>query len=138
MPADEKGRWKVEIGSDTLVDYTDVCKREPNNGGLLWQDVDGFRAESQIHFARGNRRIKRVFTLTREHESNAAAVAWFEIDALVFERVDDVVITHKDYTGAETACEIAGAKIEITVDEPIGVATTTHITITGGAAVLQP
>ena len=134
------GTWTITVaGQDNpLCTYDDAVKVEPVSGGKSIMAVNGYGALRETFIDLGNIMPVRKFTMTREHDTNTDATSWYMIDGLAYEGVADVTIAHTDYSGVETDWLITGAKVEITIDEPIGVTTTTHITITGGPAVVQP
>ena len=134
------GTWTITVAGqeDPLCSYNDAVKADAVNGGKSIMAVNGYGAPREMFIDLGNIMPVRKFTMTREHITNTDATSWYMVDGLAYEGVADVTIAHTDYEGVETDWLITGAKVEITIDEPIGVSTTTHITITGGPAVVQP
>ena len=131
----DRGTWKISIGGSTFADYADVLKQDAVAGGHHWQDFPGYGAAAESHIDLGNRKIARKMSVHKIHSTNGDAADWFMTGALAFEGVADVIIYHRDNAGTESNWTIANAKVEVTVEEPINVSTTTHLTITGGAAV---
>ena len=129
-----KGTWKISIGGAAFADYTDILQPEGIGGGPNILEVQGYGAAAPTFINLGNQKLARRFTMTREHASDTAAHAWYQSGPATWNGVGTVVLTHLDYAGAETTFTIAGAKIELEVETPIGPTTITRITITGGAA----
>jgi hypothetical protein len=129
-----RGTWKIAIGGSAFADYTDVLQPEGIGGGPNVLEIQGYGAATPVFLNLGNWKLPRRFTLTREHATDTAAHAWYQTAAATWAGVATVVLTHLDYAGNETTYTILGAKVEIEVLTPIGLATITQITITGGAA----
>ena len=135
----QRGTWNIEVtGQDNpLCTYNDAVKAEPLNGGRSIMEISGYGAPDVAFLDLDVQSVTRKFTMQREHPDNTTSTAWYMTDAIAYEGVNDVTITHIDGGGVETSWLIPGAKVLITVDEPINVSTITHITITGGNAVIQ-
>ena len=129
-----RGTWKISVGGSAFADYTDILQPEGIGGGPNILKVPGYGAAAPLYLNLGNMELPRRFTMTRTHASDTAAHAWYQAGPATWNGVATVVLTHLDYAGTETTFTIAGAKFEIQIETPIGVATITRITITGGAA----
>jgi hypothetical protein len=134
------GFWKISIGSTPLCDYDDAVKGQPISGGphisedslaLVLGAVD-----AKLYQNLGNTDLQRKFEIVREHDDNAHAVDWYLNGAAKLNGVADVLLTH-NWNAVEASYKISGAKVLLEVDEPVGVATTTKLTINGGLAVAQ-
>lgn len=135
----QRGTWQIVVtGQDNpLCTYNDAVKAEPLDGGRSIMTVEGYGAPNVAFLDLAVQTVTRKFTMQREHPDNTASTAWYMTDAIAYTGVNDVTVTHIDIGGVETSWLIPGAKILITVDEPINVSTTTHITLTGGSAMIQ-
>jgi hypothetical protein len=127
----------MTIGATVVADYSDVLAADPVSGGPLIQDENIAGASAPKFFERGNKRFQRKFKLTKEWPDNKQSAAWYMTDGPALCGVADVFMTHMAYDGTQDTWKVAGAKVEITVKEPIGVTTESDITITGGLPVLQ-
>ena len=129
-----EGTWKISIGGSAFADYTDILQPEGISGGPNIVAFEGYGATAPVFVNLGNTKLVRRFTMTREHTTDTLAHAWYQTAAATWAGVATVVLTHMDYSGTETTFTIANAKIEIDVATPIGLATTTKLTFTGGPA----
>src|SRR5580704_5935308 len=134
------GTWQIEVAGQelSLCSTADGVKLEPTSQHRNVMAIEGYGAAGIVFLDLGALANTFKFTMTRTHPDNTTSTAWYVTDAIAYAGVADVTLTHTDYSGNETSWMMAGAKIELTVDEPIGVTTTTHITITGGVVTLQP
>ena len=136
----ERGYWKISIGSTPLCDYDDAVKGDPITGGPHISEEPLALAlgssDSPLFQNLGNVNWQRSFAIVHEHADNAAAVAWYLNGAAALAGVADVTLTH-NWNAVETVWKITAAKVQLHVDEPIGVSTTTKLTINGGVAVEQ-
>ena len=135
-----RGFWTISIGSSELCNYEDAVKADPISGGP-WISEDAVAlvlgaANAPLFQNLGNTNLARGFSIVREHADNADAVAWFLNGSAQFNGVADVTLTHQ-WNGEETSWKISAAKVLVSVEEPIGVSTTTKLTINGGLAVEQ-
>ena len=129
------GTWKATIGGSAFAAYTDIFEPQDGAGGGPYIiEVLGYGAAAPVYLNRGNLRIPRAFLLTREHATDTLAEAFRQTAIATWSGVATVVLTHIDYSGAETSFTITGAKVELGQPQRIGPTTITRITITGGAA----
>jgi hypothetical protein len=128
----------MSIGATVVADYADVLAADPVSGGPAIQDESIIGASAPKFFDRGNKRFQRKFRHTKEWPDNKQSAAWYMTDGPALCGVADVFFTHMDYLGGETTWKVSGAKVEISIKEPICVTTESEITITGGLPVLQP
>ncbi len=128
----------MTIGATVVADYTDVLAADPVSGGPLIQDENIAGSDAPKFFDRGNKRFVRKFKLTKIWPDNKQSEQWYMTDGPALCGVADVLMTHMAYDGTEATWKMAGAKVEITIAEPIGPTTISDITITGGLPVLQP
>jgi len=128
------GTYKLTIGGSVFGTYTDIIEPAGNAGGPNILPILGYGATAPVYLNLGNLQIPRRYQMTREHATNASAQTWYQTAVATWSGVFDCIIAHTDYTGTETTFTVAGAKVEIAVDPPIGVTTFTKITITGGAS----
>jgi hypothetical protein len=128
----DRGTWKILIGGATLVDYASIVNARDNDGGPIIQAEALFRAESMAFFERDNFQLHLVFDLTIEQANNAASMLFFLTGPQTWSGVDDVALTHKDHSGAETTKNLTGASVRLKCSQPIGVTNLATLTITGG------
>ena len=127
----DRGTWKIVIGSDTLVDYSDVANARDNDGGPLIQSDSLFRGPAVQHRDRNNFELHLVFDITITQANNADAVAFFLQGPQTWSGVNDVTLSHKDHTGTETSYIIAAAAVRLRCQQPIGVTNVAMLTIDG-------
>ena len=131
-----RGVIQIVVGGVALADYNDVVDRDPVDGGPVVDEVEQPFADNKAWFARGNFKGVRPMTLTKEFATNKLAWDFFELAAQTWNGVSDVLLTHKDYDGAETTYQITAASVRVVAAQPIGVTVISKVTITGGLAVL--
>jgi hypothetical protein len=127
-----KGTWTITIGGSDFAGYTDIVTPDDNGGGPNILEIQGYGAAAPVFLNLGNFRLARKFTMTREHDTDTHAHDWFQTAAADWSGVADVVLTHMDYAGVETTYTIDGAKVELSVAQPIGPTTITKLAFTGG------
>lgn len=129
-----RGTVALTIGGDSFGTTDDVIEPQGQSGGPEIRAFLGYGAAAPFYLNLGNLAQQRRFVMTRTHDTNTDAWAWYESALADWAGVADVVIEHTDFAGTTTSFTIAAAKVDLTVDPPIGVTTLTHITITGGAS----
>jgi len=128
----DRGTWKILIGGATLLDYANVANPRDNDGGPVIQQEALFRAPSLTFLQRANFGLHLVFDITILQANNADAMAFFLTAPQTWSGVNDVALTHKDHTGAETTKNLTAASVRLKCSPPIGVTNLATLTITGG------
>ena len=133
----------LTLGAQVIADVTEVIQRMPMGGGPVVQESQlaapfGQASGTQFRAQVGNYAIQRRFKITKLWPDNKQSNDFYETAVATYAGVADVYVSHTDWHGVVTTYLYPQAKVELIVEEPIGVCTVTNLTITGGPAVLQP
>ena len=134
--ATTRGTWTIKIGGEVFADYTDLVQRGDNDGGPDIIETKGFGAAAAAQTGNGNFRMARQFTVTLEFSDNKTATDFFETAAQTWAGVADVVLVHMDSAGKETSYSIPAAAVRVVAQQPVNVAVTVRLTVTGGPTVI--
>jgi hypothetical protein len=126
-----RGTWKINIGSSDLATYDDVVTPMESDGGPVVQTERLFRAENMKHYERAGFAKSMTLQVVKEFTTNKLATDFWLHCEQTWNGVKDVVLTHQDHTGTETAYTIAGASVRVRCGAPIGVTNIVTVSIVG-------
>ena len=132
-----RGTWTIAIGGDAFATTADVISLGDAKGGPNILEIPGYGAAAPLVLDLANLRVSWPLTMTRDHDTDADAYAWYFTAAAVWAGAADVVLTHANYGGTVNTYTFTAAKVELEVAQPVGKTTTTRITLTGGVPALS-
>jgi hypothetical protein len=128
-----RGTWAITIGGESFCTTDDVVSAAAVQGGPQVEQVNLCQGPAPLFLNLLNTALTRRWQITRQWSSNADALAFWHDAGAIWGGVADVVLQHTDYSGDTASIQITGARVDVSVDMPIGVTTVANLTVTGGA-----
>ncbi|MGH8023109.1 MAG: hypothetical protein ACRED1_05990 [Limisphaerales bacterium] len=132
------GFYTITVGGVSFATTDEIVSFQAAKSSDEFMEIVGYGAESKVIVALGNLQAQGVIMMTKYHATAEEAFAWFMTAPGSFNGVNDLLVSKQCGDGTTVSWLDSGAKVVVSVEEPLNFCTTTRLEFAGGVPALQP